>query len=66
MISLGFLDQIAVQGEIDNYYKPELFNPDQQVEETVELVEFHEDDIDEDDKNKTEKVKPELSNEFVI
>jgi DNA-directed RNA polymerase subunit E'/Rpb7 len=66
MISLGFLDQIAVQGEIDNYYKPELFNPDQQVEETVELVEFHEDDIDEDDKNQTEKVKPELSNEFVI
>jgi hypothetical protein len=66
MISLGFLDQIAIQGEIDNYYKPELFNPDQQVEETVELVEFHEDDIDEDDKNQTEKVKPELSNEFVI
>jgi DNA-directed RNA polymerase subunit E'/Rpb7 len=66
MISLGFLDQIAVQGEIDNYYKPELFNPDQQVEETVELVEFHEDDIDEDDKNQIEKVKPELSNEFVI
>jgi len=66
MISLGFLDQIAIQGEIDNYYKPELFNPDQQVEETVELVEFHEDAIDEDDKNQTEKVKPELSNEFVI
>ena len=66
MISLGFLDQIAVQGEIDNYYKPELFNPDQQVEENVELVEFHEDDIDEDDKNQIEKVKPELSNEFII
>lgn len=66
MISLGFLDQIAIQGEIDNYYKPELFNPDQQVEETVELVEFHEDDIDDDEKNQTEKVKPELSNEFVI
>jgi DNA-directed RNA polymerase subunit E'/Rpb7 len=66
MISLGFLDQIAIQGEIDNYYKPELFNSDQQIEETVELVEFHEDAIDEDDKNQTEKVKPELSNEFVI
>jgi DNA-directed RNA polymerase subunit E'/Rpb7 len=66
MISLGFLDEIALQGEIDNFYKPELFNPDQQVEETVELVEFHEDDVDEDDKNKLTIKKPELSNEFVI
>jgi len=60
MISLGFLDEIATQGEIDNYYKPELFNPDQEEVQTNELVEFHEDDIDSNTKtnNKT--------NEFLI
>jgi DNA-directed RNA polymerase subunit E'/Rpb7 len=46
MISLGFLDEIATQGEIDNYYKPELFNLDHEEVETNDLVEFHEDDID--------------------
>ena len=53
MISLGFLDDIATQGEQDNFYKPELFNPDVEVEETTKLVEFHEDDV-------------EKSNEFMI
>jgi DNA-directed RNA polymerase subunit E'/Rpb7 len=46
MISLGFLDEIATQGEIDNFYKPELFNADQAEVETNDLVEFHEDEID--------------------
>jgi DNA-directed RNA polymerase subunit E'/Rpb7 len=45
MISLGFLDEMANEGEIDNFYKQELFNPDQEEIETVDLVEFHEDDI---------------------
>ena len=53
MISLGFLDDMATQGEQDNFYKPELFNPDVEVEETTKLVEFHEDDV-------------EKSNEFMI
>jgi len=46
MISLGFLDEIATQGEIDNFYKPELFNADQAEIETNDLAEFHEDEID--------------------
>ena len=61
MISLGFLDEIATQGEIDNYYKPELFNPDQEEVVTNELVEFHEDDIDSNVKTSNNK-----SNEFLI
>ena len=61
MISLGFLDEIATQGEIDNYYKPELFNPDQEEVETNDLVEFHEDDIDSNVKSSNSK-----SNEFLI
>jgi hypothetical protein len=62
MISLGFLDEIAIQGEIDNYYKPELFNPDQEEVETNELAEFHEDDIDSNiNTNATNK-----TNEFLI
>jgi DNA-directed RNA polymerase subunit E'/Rpb7 len=61
MISLGFLDEIASQGEKDNFYKPELFNPDQEVEETVELIEFHEDEqIEEENNNKS------VSNQFII
>ena len=58
MISLGFLEEMATQGEIDNFYKPELFNPDQEEVETNELVEFHEDDIDSNTAKKT--------NEFLI
>jgi DNA-directed RNA polymerase subunit E'/Rpb7 len=58
MISLGFLDEIATQGEIDNYYKPELFNPDQEEIVTNELAEFHEDDIGSNTNTKT--------NEFLI
>ena len=46
MISLGFLDDMATQDEQDNFYKPELFNPDVEVEETTKLVEFHEDDVE--------------------
>ena len=61
MISLGFLDDMALQNEIDNFYKPELFNPDQEEIETTDLVEFHEDDVDND--NKTKETK---SNEFMI
>jgi DNA-directed RNA polymerase subunit E'/Rpb7 len=44
MISLGFLDEMATEGEIDNFYKQELFNPDQEEIETADLVEFHEDE----------------------
>ena len=58
MIALGFLDEMATQNEIDNFYKPELFNPDEEVVETNELIEFHEDDIDSNIINKT--------NEFLI
>jgi len=58
MISLGFLEEMATQGEIDNFYKPELFNPDQEEVETNELVEFHEDDVDSNMAKKT--------NEFLI
>ena len=58
MIALGFLDEMATQGEIDNFYKPELFNPDEEVVESNDLVEFHEDDIDSNTINKT--------NEFLI
>ena len=46
MISLGFLDDMATKDEQDNFYKPELFNPDVEVEETTKLVEFHEDDVE--------------------
>ena len=46
MISLGFLDDVATQGEKDNFYKPELFNPDNQIEETTNLVQFHEDEVE--------------------
>ena len=61
MISLGFLDEIALQSEKDNFYKPELFNPDQEVEELVELIEFHEDEqIEEENINKS------VSNQFII
>ena len=56
-----FLDELASQGEIDNFYKPELFNPDQQEIETNDLVEFHEDEID---TNVNTTNKP--SNEFLI
>jgi DNA-directed RNA polymerase subunit E'/Rpb7 len=45
MISLGFLDEMASQGEIDNFYKQELFNPDQEEVEVADMVEFHEDDV---------------------
>jgi len=45
MISLGFLDEMASQGEIDNFYKQELFNPDQEDVEVADMVEFHEDDV---------------------
>ena len=62
MISLGFLDEIATQGEIDNYYKPELFNPDQEEIETNELAEFHEDDID----SNTNTNVNNKTNEFLI
>ena len=58
MISLGFLDEMATEGEIDNFYKQELFNPDKEEIETTDLVEFHEDDI-----GKTPETK---TNEFVI
>jgi DNA-directed RNA polymerase subunit E'/Rpb7 len=58
MISLGFLDEMATQGEIDNFYKEELFNPDQEEIQTTELVEFHEDDVGNKPDTKT--------NEFVI
>lgn len=61
MISLGFLDEMATPGEIDNYYKPELFNSGQEEVTTTELVEFHEDiDIETAEKNKNK------SNEFMI
>ena len=63
MISLGFLDDMAFQNEIDNFYKPELFNPDQEEIETTNLVEFHEDDVGVDNDNKTKETK---SNEFMI
>lgn len=62
MISLGFLDEIATQGEIDNYYKPELFNPDQEEVETNELAEFHEDDIN----TNTNVITNNKTNEFLI
>jgi hypothetical protein len=56
---------MATEGESDNFYKQELFNPDQEEIETTDLVEFHEDDIG----TKTEDNKPNpqsKSNEFVI
>ena len=65
MISIGYLDEMATEGESDNFYKQELFNPDQEEIETTDLVEFHEDDIG----TKTEDNKPNpitKSNEFVI
>jgi DNA-directed RNA polymerase subunit E'/Rpb7 len=65
MISLGFLDEIANQNEKDNFYKPELFNPDQLVEEIVELVEFHEDEQVDEQVNEVNANKK-STNEFVI
>jgi len=64
MISLGFLDEMATEGEIENFYKQELFNPDQEEIETTDLVEFHEDDVGDSGKN----IAPTVSktNEFVI
>jgi DNA-directed RNA polymerase subunit E'/Rpb7 len=61
MISLGFLDELATQYEIDNFYKPELFNTDQQEIETNDLAEFHEDEIDANISNNKNK-----GNEFLI
>lgn len=58
MISLGFLDEMATEGEIDNFYKQELFNQDQEELEAADLVEFHEDDVNGESTVKT--------NEFVI
>ena len=58
MISLGFLDEMATEGEIDNYYKQELFNPDQEEINTNDLVEFHEDDVSGE--------SPIKSNQFII
>jgi len=55
MISLGFLDDIATDGEKENYYKPELFNVDYKNEETNELVEFHEDEEENSNKNENNK-----------
>jgi DNA-directed RNA polymerase subunit E'/Rpb7 len=64
MISLGFLDELATQGEIDNYYKPELFSSGHEEVETTELVEFHEDvDVQKAEVNDTKTGK---SNEFTI
>lgn len=62
MISLGFLDEMATEGEIENFYKQELFNPDQEEIETTDLVEFHEDDT-----GTTDLTQPTTkSNEFII
>jgi hypothetical protein len=61
MISLGFLDAFASQGEKDNFYKPELFNSSVEVDDSTKLVEFHEDDTE---KNNTNQSK--LDNEFMI
>lgn len=58
MISLGFLDEMATEGEIDNFYKQELFNQDQEELEAADLVEFHEDDVSGESTVKT--------NEFII
>ena len=62
MISLGFLDEMATEGEIDNFYKQELFNPDQEEIETTDLVEFHEDDTREPDISQSQS----KTNEFLI
>lgn len=66
MISLGFLDELASQNEKDNFYKPELFNPDQEVEETVDLIEFHEDEQVDAPVNDQGNVPNTSTNQFVI
>ena len=48
--------------EIDNFYKQELFNPDQEEIETTDLVEFHEDDTREPDISQSQS----KTNEFLI
>jgi len=65
MISLGFLDDVATQGEKDNFYKPELFNPDNQIEETTNLVQFHEDEV-ETNKEENENTEVKKSATFEI
>ena len=62
MISLGFLDDIATQDEKDNFYKPELFNIDTNIEEPSKLVDFHEDDVN----NETNVINEKTNNEFSI
>ena len=62
MISLGFLDDIATQDEKDNFYKPELFNIDTDIEEPSKLVDFHEDDVE----NETNVINEKTNNEFSI
>ena len=62
MISLGFLDDIATQDEKDNFYKPELFNIDNNIEEPSKLVDFHEDDVN----NETNVINEKTNNEFSI
>jgi DNA-directed RNA polymerase subunit E'/Rpb7 len=62
MISLGFLDDIASQDEKDNFYKPELFNIDMDIEEPSKLVDFHEDDVE----NETNVINEKTNNEFSI
>jgi DNA-directed RNA polymerase subunit E'/Rpb7 len=66
MISLGFLDELASQNEKDNFYKPELFNPDQEVEETVDLIEFHEDEQVDAPANDQVNKSNASTNQFVI
>lgn len=66
MISIGFLDDLATQDEKDNYYKPELFNPDSEKEEVTELVQFHEDEVETTPETKEVKKVGKLANEFAI
>jgi len=61
MISLGFLDAFALQGEKDNFYKPELFNSSIDADDNVKLVEFHEDDTEKNSVNQSK-----VNNEFMI
>ena len=66
MISIGFLDDLATQDEKDNYYKPELFNPDSEKEEVTELVQFHEDEVETTPETKEVKKVGKLANEFAL
>jgi hypothetical protein len=66
MISIGFLDDLATQDEKDNYYKPELFNPDSEKEVVTELVQFHEDEVETTPETKEVKKAGKLTNEFTI